>query len=431
MNCDYMVLDKLIAKSDNVLLVDPAFPVSRKSRNHSDLLPVGLLKIGAYLKSIGVNTKLIRLDSKLDFKDEIISFDPDLVMVTSVFTYWADDVKNAVSYSKKIVPDVPVIVGGIFASLLPEKCKDFTGCDYVIEGIIPEAEGIAPDYSLLGSDEESIDYQIIHGSRGCKRKCGFCGTYIIEPEFTYKKSIRDEVIRKKLVFYDNNLLNNPDIEDLLYELIDLRKEKIISRCESQSGFDGRILRDKPELAVLLKEANFKAPKIAWDGPFKTFDKRKEEIDILVSAGFNPKDISVFMIYNFDLDYEEMEQKRVKCFEWGVQISDCRYRPLDRLDDHYNAYARKPQTNDDYHINCNWSDVKVRSFRRNVRRHNICIRHNMNYYSRFAENKKISKEDSLKFRDMSFDEVKNYLSDAWDPTVVHCVEEDSSKQLRLI
>ena len=59
-------------------------------------------------------------------------------------------------------------------------------------------------------------------------------------------------------------------------------------------------------------------------------------------------ISVFMIYNYDLDYKELEKKRVYCFNWGVQVSDCRYRPLDRLDDGYNPAKHSGQTNDEYH-----------------------------------------------------------------------------------
>ena len=409
---------------EKVLLIDPNFPFAHKSRNHSDLLPVGLLKIGAYLKNNNVNTKLIRLNKEMDFSNEIKKFNPDLVMVTSVFTYWSGYVKEAVQFSKKNLPSVPVVVGGIFASLMPEKCKEYTGCDYVHRGIIPEAEGIAPDYSLLGEDAEEIDYQIIHSSRGCIRKCGFCGVYTIEPEFLHINSIKNQIIRKKLVFYDNNLLANPDVEELLYELVNLKKEKVITSCESQSGFDGRILKKKPHLAKLLKKANFKAPKIAWDGSIKEATLRKKEIDILIDAGYQPKDISIFMIYNYELDYKEMEEKRVKCFKWGVQVSDCRYRPLDRLDDNYNPSKRMGQTNDDYHINPNWTDEEIRAFRRNVRRHNICIRHNMKYHSNKSERKKISKEDSMRFREMEYDEVKKYLPDAWNPAEVCKVDKQT-------
>ena len=284
---------------------------------------------------------------------------------------------------------------------------------------------IQPDYSLLGEDAEEIDYQIIHSTRGCIRQCGFCGVYTIEPEFKHIHSIRNQIIRKKLVFYDNNLLANPNVEELLQELITLKKERVISSCESQSGFDGRVLKKKPHIAKLIKEANFKAPKIAWDGPFETFKARKKEIDLLVDAGYNPKDISVFMIYNHDLDYEELEKKRVYCFKWGVQVSDCRYRPLDRLDDGYNPAKHSGQTNDEYHINPNWTDDEVRAFRRNVRRHNICIRHDMKYHSNKAERKKISKEASMKYRDMTFEEVKKYLPDAWNPAEVTKVDKQTT------
>ena len=162
---------------------------------------------------------------------------------------------------------------------------------------------------------------------------------------------------------------------MLHELIRLRSEKKITRCESQSGFDGRMLHKNHDLAKLLKKANFKDPKIAWDGPFKSYKRREREIEILESGGYQRKEIAVFMLYNHDLAYEELEKKRAKCFEWGVQVSDCRYRPLNWFkEDGYNPHKRS-QKPGEYYIHENWSDEEVRQFRRNVRRHNICIRHN--------------------------------------------------------
>ena len=410
-----------------VLLIDPAFPIANKSRNHKDLLPVGLLKISTYLKNMDIKTILVRLNDDRDFDEYILKFNPDLVMITSVFTYWFKEVEEAVNYSKKLLPEVPVVVGGILASLLPEVCANKLNCDYIEEGIIEGAEHLKPDYSLLENNGEDINFQIIHSSRGCTRKCGFCGVYKIEPHFFGVPSIRDEIIKKNLVFYDNNLLRNPYIEELLNELIDLRKKKIITRCESQSGFDGRILRRKPHLAKLLKEANFKDPKIAWDGPFRAYKNREKEIKVLEDAGYNRKEIAVFMLYNHDdLDYNELEDKRAFCFQHGVQISDCRFRPLDRLDDGYNPHAKKPQTNEEYHISQNWSDEEVRQFRRNVRRHNICIRHNMKYHSRLAERKKISKEESMEIRELSYEEAKKRVKDAWNPAEPHYIEKESKQ-----
>ena len=414
----------------NVLLVEPNFPIPNKSRNHSNFLPIGLLKIAAYLKSKNINVELIRFEENKNedyaqtklIQNEKDEFKPDLICVTSIFTYWSKYVKNAVFYYKNKFKGIPILVGGVYASLMPDHCKKYTKCDDVIQGPIPEAENLIPDYSLV-----DVDYQIIHTSRGCIRKCGFCGTYIIEPKWACKKSIKDEIVKKKLIFYDNNLLANQYIENILNELIELKKEKKISYLESQSGFDGRILRKKPYLAKMLKDAGFKNPKIAWDYGIKQAPKIKEQIDLLTDAGFTAKEISVFMIYNYEPNYEEMEEKRVKCAEWGVQITDCRYRPLDAEDDNYSSY-KKSQTSDDYYIHeeCGWTDSKVRKFRRNIRRHNICMRHEVDYHSTILERKQIPQEDAKKYREMKFKEIKEKYSeelpDAWCPLDFHPADE---------
>lgn len=79
-----------------------------------------------------------------------------------------------------------------------------------------------------------------------------------------------------------------------------------------------------------------------------------------------KEISIFMIYNYEIPYEEMEEKRQKCAEWKVQITDCRYRPLDAEDDRYSSY-KKEQNDGEYHIHkeSGWSDPKVKIGRAHV------------------------------------------------------------------
>ena len=109
------------------------------------------------------------------------------------------------------------------------------------------------------------------------------------------------------------------------------------------------------------------------------------MEILLSAGYKAKDIYIFMLYNHDLDYDELDRKREKCREWGVQIADCRYRPLDQTFDHYNPQAWKTgQTNEDYFIHPNWTDSQIRKFRKVVREQNIIIRHGFTEYSREKE-----------------------------------------------
>ena len=379
-----------------ILLVEPAFPIPPKSKNHKNFLPIGLLKLHDYYKSKGLKTKLVRGNKS---KSEIgTRFKPDQIMITSLFTYWSQYVWDSVKFYRDNYPTALVTIGGIYASLMGDqpdfkrKLRKYNAG--VFFGIHKGAEKYANnhtlDYSIL-SNPSPIDYQIIHTTRGCPRNCEFCGTWKIEPNFESKKSIRDEIIKRKIVFYDNNLLKSQYIEDILNELITLKQERKILWCESQSGFDGRVLEEKSYLGKMLKKAGFRYPRIAWDWGYDQFREIKEQIDILVSGGYNFKDIYIFMLYNWDIPFEEMERKRIKCWEWNVQIADCRYRPLDQISDKYNP--RKEQTNKDYHIHteAGWTDALVKQFRKNVRRQNICVRHRFPFYSKEFERKRVKDE----------------------------------------
>jgi hypothetical protein len=372
----------------NILLVTPRFPIPPKSKNYKDFLPIPLLKMACYHKSVGNKVFIARgnlpkeeLKSKMGFKN------PDFIGVTSIFTYWSKYVKDSVEHYKNIFPEAKITVGGIYATLMPEHCKDYTGCDNIWKGLIPEVENFTNsnklDYSLL-ENPHPIDYQIVHASRGCFRKCGFCGTWKIEPKVFFKKSIKNEICKNKLVFYDNNFLANPYIENMLEEISKFQYNGKRIICESQSGFDGRLLLEKPHLARLLKKAGFQNIRIAWDWGLSQQDEIKKQIDILREAGFNNKEIFIFMIYNWNLPFKEMEKKRIKCWAWKVQIADCRFRPLDQTYDNYNP--RKIQTSKDYYIHPKWTDQQVKQFRKNIRRQNICVRMGLSFYCRVLEQK---------------------------------------------
>lgn len=354
-----------------VLLVEPDFPIPKKSKNHSAFLPIGLLKIGTYHGLRGDKVQLVRGN----VEKAGIRFRPDVVKITSLFTYWSAYVKETVQHYTRMFPIAQIQVGGIFATMMPEACKSVTECDVVSPGLYADgaAENLDVDYSLL---PEPVDYQIVHASRGCVRKCSFCAAWKLEPDITFRQSIVKDVRSNRLVFYDNNLLANPHIEHILGELSKFKFRKKLVYSECQSGIDGRILQKKPKLALALKKAHFLNPRIAWDTALSDEPNVKEQIDILSSVGYKAgrcdTDVFVFMLFNHKQPYEELCEKLECCRRWGVLIIDCRYRPLNLLEDGYRPRA-KWQDDDEYHISKNWSDSEVRGFRRKVRRQNIAIR----------------------------------------------------------
>lgn len=371
----------------NILLIEPDFPYPSKSKNransiHKNFVPVGLLKLGAYYKSIGANVKLIRgYQPALYF----LNFQPTLVLVTSIFTYWSEYFWDAVRYYRRLFPQATILVGGVYVALHHEK-EYFQKLirHYRVKycpGLHHGAERHYPDYSLLTG---KVDHHVTHAMRGCIRRCNFCGVWKIEPERYDKtpkaliKEIR-AVGKNKVIFFDNNFLANSHVKSILSQLATLKVNNRAVFCESQSGFDGRLLEKNPVLGRLLKQARFQNVKIAWDNSLEDAPSIKKQIDILVSAGYIAKDISVFMIYNFDATYETMLKKLKYCRQWGVQIADCRYRPLDSTADNYNsARFRTGQMGDDYYIHtkAGWTDGKIRNFRKKVRQHNIWVRYAM-------------------------------------------------------
>jgi len=362
--------------SKNILFVEPEFPIAAKSKNHSNFLPIGLLKLASYYRKRGHSVTLHR-------GNYAASFSPDQIMVTSLFTYWSNYVRDTVYFYKKLYPKAEIIVGGIYATLMPVHCKTYSGCDKVFIGQHKSAEKCYPAYDLI-----DVNYQIIHGMRGCTRTCSFCGIWRLEKKsFKNSKQIQKEIKSNKVIFYDNNFLANPDIENILTMLSVHKHDNKVIQCDSQSGIDGRILEDKPYLASMLKKARFKEIRIAWDFGFDQYKRVENWINILKSVGYNHRNIFAFMIYNWNFDYDQMELKRNKCLEWNIQIADCRYRPLNATYDHYNGNILN-QTNDEYFIHQNWTDFEVKQFRRNVRQHNICIRYKIPWsrYSRCLETK---------------------------------------------
>jgi hypothetical protein len=345
-----------------LLLVEPRFPIPVKSRNHAHFLPIGLLKIGSYHQLRGDSVKLIRGTNRCRFQ-------PDRILITSLFTYWSKPVHEAAAYYHAAYPRAKIEIGGIYASLMPDHCKRKSPFATVSRRLYRggAAERAPIDYSLL---PEPLDYQIVHLSRGCPRHCAFCGTWRIEPQFTVRASVLPLIQKRKLVFYDNNLLANPNIDLILGELRDYRmKRGAPLSCESQSGFDLRYLT--PERARLIKDAHFVMPRLAWDGGYATWPKIRDAVRMLKRVGYGRKDIFIFMIYNHRLSYNEMRKKLDACRRWRVRVIDCRYRPLNLTEDNYRP-GPKPQTAGEYYIHDGWSDFQVRAFRRAVRRQNIGV-----------------------------------------------------------
>ena len=391
----------------NVLLIEPKYLARKKTRakNYS----IALVKIGSYCKLHNINFDYLKLNN-----NDIISSSlntVDVIFISSLFTWKCNIVKDIVALCNKQYPEAKTIVGGVYAMLMPEHCKEYTNADYVISYSMEEVDNIPLDYSFVNSD-----YQIIQLSRGCTKKCKFCGIHRMEPHYEYKDTFKDTVQKRDLLFLDNNLLANPNIDKILDELDELKMYRKIRSWEAVSGVDVDYLLKKPELAKRMKRSGCLNIRIAWDGSIKKAPKIKKALDLLVDAGFVASKIRVFMLYNFDIPFEECEEKRILCYNWGVRVYQCRYIPLNAVSDNFSQ--RKKQTNEDYYIHEGWTDEQVKKFNTNCRWHFMAIYNNTTFYSEELKRSYMDKKTKDFISSLTFDEAKKKFPDAWNPAEKH-------------
>jgi hypothetical protein len=295
-------------------------------------LPIGLLKLGSLHRKLGNTVELVRGDA-LPLKK------PELVLITSLFTYWWNPVWESVTKFKNLYPNAKVVVGGIYASIMPDHCKQ-SGCDEVHTGLLEEAEKLIPAYDLV----PKCSFCVIHASRGCVRKCEFCYSHKIEPKFKPKRSIKQEIVKSNVSFLDNNLLTNPYIEVILKELI----EKKVNSSWCLSGVDAAFVTK--EIADLMYEANFRDIRISFDRADEE-GACKRAIRYLEEAGYQRKKIGVFILYNFEDSFEEVEKRRLIIKNWGAHIIKQRYIPIPSLTQTYLHPKWTEEECNQFAINC--------------------------------------------------------------------------------
>lgn len=185
-----------------ILLVEPDKSKSWGSNNQY----IGLLRIAAFHKAIGDRVEYIRGCATPKHK-------PDLIYVTSMFTYWYKQVWEAVRYYKHLFPKVKVMLGGIYATLCPEHAKG-SGADEVFIGQIERAKYYPPDPTVL---PERPDFVYTMTSFGCPNYCSYCATHLLYgqgieqiPFIEVFKEIELQKERgfRKIYFGDDNISYN-------------------------------------------------------------------------------------------------------------------------------------------------------------------------------------------------------------------------------
>jgi len=330
--------------------------------------PLGLLEIASLLRENGFRVTLIdcldfsiktqkygdgkffktKIEKPLPFKsiprnysrygipEEILlkrlSFleEPDLICVTSGMTYWYPGVFKLIEITKKFFKGVPIILGGIYATLCYEHAKKHSGVDIVFNGrgwlevlklisnltnkelITQKSKFLIGNLPLPAFDlYPHLDYVCIATSRGCPLKCTYCASPFLSNGFVRRDPLKvvEEIEHwtakyqvNNIAFYDDALLIEPP-----KHFIPMMKGLINKgiHCNFHTPNAIHIREIDREVADLLFRGGFKTIRLGFEtsdearqvetGGKVDNEEFRQAIKYLKRAGYSGEEMGVYVM----------------------------------------------------------------------------------------------------------------------------------------
>ena len=255
---------------------------------------------------------------------------PDLVLLTCVMTYWYPGVQLAVELVRKKFGGVPVVLGGVYATLMPEHARRHSGVDRVVEGpaenqVLPLARDILGGGTVGEAAFQSLDEWpfpawdlgrergslALLTSRGCPYRCTFCASPVITKGFEQRspESALSEMENdfrlfgtRHFVFYDDALLLNKR-DHIIPILQGVIRRKLPVAFHTPNGLHVREI--DAETATLFRRAGFRSIYLSQESVDEDFISRacpkvspselESAASALEGAGYSRRDLNVYLI----------------------------------------------------------------------------------------------------------------------------------------
>ena len=250
--------------------------------------------------------------------------DPQVILMTSSMTFRWHSVRDCIALTKDVFPNVPVVLGGIYATLAYEHAKEHSGADFVIQGP-GEAKALSLVNELTGNQKripepmpfwafdllspEKRNFAMLLTSYGCTRNCAHCASRLLYGG--YRRRDVGEVIAeiddryhrhgvREFHLYDDDLLENSSDHFEMWA-----KEAIRRFPKARFHVPNALLIDQLTLrnAELMKELKVKPVVLGVDAVHEaellgrwwiSYSAIKDTVSLLEQAGFKRYDIKVYV-----------------------------------------------------------------------------------------------------------------------------------------
>ncbi|MEE8553545.1 MAG: radical SAM protein [Desulfobacterales bacterium] len=240
------------------------------------------------------------------FREDLQSISrPDLVLVTSLMTYWYPGVQETISVIREILPGVPIVMGGIYASLCHDHAANYSGADRVETGpgeekileLVGDLTGFSVTTKFAPNDldtypypafelQRKIAYVPLLTSRGCPFACKYCASYFLNPKRMVRnpESVVEEIRywHEKYSVEDFVVYDDAFLVDTENHAVPMLKEIVNAKFK---------IRFHTPNAVHIREISRKTARLMFEAGFKTLRlgletaafENREEIDQKVTA----------------------------------------------------------------------------------------------------------------------------------------------------
>jgi radical SAM superfamily enzyme YgiQ (UPF0313 family) len=350
--------------------LDPHFPGARESFSPSPRKRYG---IGSYFRQRLDRPQALKAIPRYYyrfgvppwlFRDALLGMpEPQAVLVTSLMTYWYPGVQEAVSLVKEVFPNAPLVLGGLYAGLLPDHAKNRSGADYLITGegegaILKLLQNLTGWTPMKTPDPEDLDtfpfpafdllpelsYVCLLTARGCPFACPYCASRLLQPRFRERspENILEEIRHwhqrhgvKDFAFYDDALLIHferrigPVLEGIIREGWDLR-------FHAPNALQVREI--DPSRARLLYRAGFKTLRLgvettnwerqeSWGGKVDPGSLLRA-VSALRESGFSGEQIGVYLLAGLPgQSLREIADSIIEIKKMGLRPRLAEYSPI--------------------------------------------------------------------------------------------------------
>lgn len=290
------------------------------------------------------------------FQRRIAAERPDLVLVGSGMTYWYPGVIEAVRAVRACHPRVPLILGGVYATLCAAHARRHVEADYLVKGAAyPRlAEILAslalpypaepPPEEILTPPEACWDAGVLRLNRGCPFRCAYCSSRLLDGEFQAGRPesalgtlrrLQRRFKTRSFAFYDDALLVDkekgliPFLEGVLSAGI--RADFYVPNAVHLRFLDRRT-------AELMKRAGFREIRLGFESAESAFhaslDQKldpaclREGLAILRAAGFSGREITVYVLAGLPGQHRDEVEASIRFVAaCGARVGVAEYSPL--------------------------------------------------------------------------------------------------------